>query len=227
MAKKFTNSGQYKKGEIPWSALNKGKYSLGPCSEETKKKIGKANSKPKVYKDCLTCKVSFGMWPSKAETRFYCSKVCSIEGQKGKASWNKGLEGYGAGRKHTEETKLKMSIAIKKALDDDYLRSLRTGENSHRWQGGRIRVNEKKHLCGKYIRWMKAVKNRDKWTCRIADDKCNGRLEAHHILRWKDYPELRYEVNNGISLCAFHHPRKIKDEERLIPTFRELVLNVN
>lgn len=86
--------------------------------------------------------------------------------------------------------------------------------------------NEKKHLCTKYTRWMKAVKNRDKWACRIADVKCNGRLEAHHILRWSTHPELRYEVNNGITLCAFHHPRKINDEARLTPYFKELVNQV-
>jgi len=32
-----------------------------------------------------------------------------------------------------------------------------------------------------------------------------------------------FEVNNGISLCHFHHPRKINDEMKLVPTFRELV----
>ena len=52
---------------------------------------------------------------------------------------------------------------------------------------------------------------------------CNGKLEAHHILRWSKFPELRYEVNNGISLCHFHHPRKIKDEMRLGPYFMDVV----
>lgn len=81
----------------------------------------------------------------------------------------------------------------------------------------------KKQLDGRYRGWMKSVKNRDKWSCRIADGKCNGRLEAHHILRWSKFPELRYEVNNGITLCAFHHPRKINDEIILTPYFQELV----
>lgn len=83
--------------------------------------------------------------------------------------------------------------------------------------------SEKKHLDGRYRGWMKAVKDRDEWVCRIADNNCNGRLEAHHILRWSKFPELRYEVNNGITLCHFHHPLKIKDEMKLAPYFRELV----
>lgn len=32
------------KGRTPWNKGKKGQYSLGPCSEETKNKIGKANS---------------------------------------------------------------------------------------------------------------------------------------------------------------------------------------
>ncbi len=39
--------------------------------------------------------------------------------------------------------------------------------------------------------------------------------------------ELRYEVNNGIALCQFHHPRKRADEQRLILTFQGLVGSVN
>ena len=43
------------------------------------------------------------------------------------------------------------------------------------------------------------------------------------ILGWTDYPELRYEVNNGITLCHFHHPREWKEEKRLISEFQKLV----
>ena len=72
-------------------------------------------------------------------------------------------------------------------------------------------------------KWSKSVKNRDKWVCRIADVNCDGRLEAHHILSWKDFPELKYEVNNGITLCHAHHPRKRVDEAKLSPYFQQLV----
>ncbi len=71
--------------------------------------------------------------------------------------------------------------------------------------------------------WGLQVKNRDKWSCRIADINCDGKMVAHHILPWRDFPELRYEVNNGITLCHFHHPRKRNDEIKFIPTFQELV----
>lgn len=79
--------------------------------------------------------------------------------------------------------------------------------------------SEKKHLDGRYREWMRAVKTRDGWTCRIANINCKGRLEAHHILSWQNFPELRYEINNGITLCVAHHPRKRKDEVSLAPFF--------
>ena len=64
---------------------------------------------------------------------------------------------------------------------------------------------------------------RDNFKCKIADQNCKGRIEAHHILGWTAYPELRYQLNNGITLCHAHHPRKRAEEKRLIPTFNELL----
>jgi hypothetical protein len=34
---------------------------------------------------------------------------------------------------------------------------------------------------------------------------------------------LRYNINNGITLCQFHHPRKRVEEQRLIPFFQNMV----
>ena len=86
-----------------------------------------------------------------------------------------------------------------------------------------LKVSEKKHLDGKYRYWMLEVKKRDNWKCKLLSDECKGRLESHHIFNWKDYPELRYVINNGITLCAFHHPRGREEEKRMIPIFQELL----
>ena len=71
--------------------------------------------------------------------------------------------------------------------------------------------------------WSKQVKNRDGWRCRIANGDCSGPVVAHHILGWRDHPEVRYQTNNGITLCHFHHPRKRDEEERLSPYFQKMV----
>ena len=62
--------------------------------------------------------------------------------------------------------------------------------------------------------------------CKINNQDCKGNLEIHHILGYMEHPELRYEVNNGISLCQFHHPRKRSEEKRLSPYFQKLVANI-
>jgi hypothetical protein len=74
-----------------------------------------------------------------------------------------------------------------------------------------------------YYEWLMAVRKRDHFKCRINNGDCCGKIEVHHILPWRDYPELRYEVNNGIVLCSGHHPKKRKEEVRLSPYFKKLV----
>jgi hypothetical protein len=71
--------------------------------------------------------------------------------------------------------------------------------------------------------WSKNVKKRDNWKCKILNKDCEGRLESHHILDWENYPELRYDINNGITLCHAHHPRGRAKEKKLSPYFQELI----
>ena len=74
-----------------------------------------------------------------------------------------------------------------------------------------------------YKEWRKQVWLRDNFKCKIANPDCKGKIEAHHILGWKDYLELRYQLNNGITLCHAHHPRKRSEEAKLSPYFQKLV----
>lgn len=101
----------------------------------------------------------------------------------------------------------------------------RTGPNNGKWIADRtkLKVGRTQAYDNRYRDWMKAVKNRDGWQCRIANRSCSGRLEAHHILPWRSHAELRYEINNGITLCQYHHPHKREDEFKLSPYFKSLV----
>ena len=55
-----------------------------------------------------------------------------------------------------------------------------------------------------YIQWRKAVYKRDDYTCQQCKSK-GGRLEAHHIKPFATHPELRFDVDNGITLCKSCH----------------------
>ncbi len=55
-----------------------------------------------------------------------------------------------------------------------------------------------------YQEWRLAVLQRDNWTCQNCK-LVGGELDVHHIKSWKDFPELRITVNNGITLCVACH----------------------
>ena len=135
-------------------------------------------------------------------------------------SYNKGTNISGMkGKKHSEDTKKIMS---EKALKRDFGKVF--GEDHPKWIKDRTKLAKKQERGDSaYREWRKQVWLRDNFTCKIANPDCKGRIEAHHILRWSSHPELRYKINNGITLCHAHHPRAIAEEKRLIPTFQELV----
>lgn len=61
-----------------------------------------------------------------------------------------------------------------------------------------------------YRQWKKAVLDRDKHICQ----KCGSDkdIHAHHIKPFSEYPELRFDVNNGITLCKECHIKEHKNE---------------
>ena len=136
------------------------------------------------------------------------------------------------GRKRTEETRLLMSsVALsgfkngrKPNIVRNYGNKSRTGMKPWNWKEDRsLLVKKQERNDPAYAEWRKQVWLRDNFACKIVNPDCAGRIEAHHILGWSNYPDLRYEVNNGITLCHFHHPRKRNDEMRLSPYFQSLI----
>lgn len=56
----------------------------------------------------------------------------------------------------------------------------------------------------RYIKWRILVYRRDDFTCQLCK-QVGKNLEAHHIKSWSKYPKLRYNINNGITLCKKCH----------------------
>lgn len=99
-----------------------------------------------------------------------------------------------------------------------------SGSNHYAWIKDRTKLKKKQiRNDSAYGYWRRMVWLRDNFKCKIGDSDCKGRIEAHHILSWTNYPKLRYEINNGITLCHYHHPRKRTEENRLSPYFQELL----
>ena len=168
----------------------------------------------------------------------------------GKVAWNKGTKGimkpnsgtfkkghipWTKGKKITTNTGRthfkKGMVAVNKGklapwttkrnLETNHLRA---GENHYKWKSDRttlVKRQERNDMA--YKEWRRQVWLRDNFKCKIGNPDCKGRLEAHHILGWSQYPELRYEINNGITLCHAHHPLKRSEEAELSPYFQQLV----
>lgn len=79
------------------------------------------------------------------------------------------------------------------------------GEKNGNWLGDRKLL--KRPMCsveGKL--WRLSIYERDNFTCQ----KCGqigGKLQAHHIKDYWSYPKLRWDINNGITLCVDCHKK--------------------
>lgn len=79
----------------------------------------------------------------------------------------------------------------------------------------------------KYVAWRQAVRKRDNYRCQWPGCVATKILHTHHIIRWADNHQLRYDVNNGITLCKAHH-ELIKDKEQsYMALFQNIVRLLN
>jgi 5-methylcytosine-specific restriction endonuclease McrA len=53
-----------------------------------------------------------------------------------------------------------------------------------------------------YKDWRKKVLARDGRKCQMPRCKHSKFLQVHHIKKWSSASALRFETNNGITLCA-------------------------
>jgi hypothetical protein len=74
------------------------------------------------------------------------------------------------------------------------------------WIDGRTPENVRERHSKKYFDWRKQVFVRDGFKCQICE-KVGGKLNAHHICEWHKYKDLRFAIDNGITLCEDCHKK--------------------
>jgi hypothetical protein len=146
-------------------------------------------------KRCQKCKKRFKVKPSRQQKAKYCSYQCYWKRLKGKQFFDStGIPSWNKGKKYPLKTRLKISAS---------LIGLR-GKNSRHWKGGITPENHKIRTSIEFRLWREAVFARDNWTCQKTKIK-GGRLHPHHIINFAEYPELRFAIDNGITLSDKAH----------------------
>ena len=166
---------QFKKGQIPW------------------------NKTDGIYINCKQCNKEMRLtnWQVKKNRKF-CSKDCSRLGVEYKGLFQKGHVDLvpPESRGHSEETRAKMREVNRK--------NAKYGADNPLWQGGARKQRKREMIGYKYRDWRTAVFTRDNWTCQCCGIR-GGYLEADHIKPWCAFQDLRYDVDNGRTVCKPCH----------------------
>lgn len=93
---------------------------------------------------------------------------------------------------HTLEHKLKLRESMR-------------GQNNPNWKGGKTPILKVLRTTSEYKLWRKAVFERDNYSCIWCKSNISGILEADHIKPFALFPELRFAIDNGRTLCKSCH----------------------
>lgn len=150
---------------------------------------------------CLICGKKFLIKGKKRKkSGKYCSRKCYGKSRRGKPAYNKG------------KPQLKTAGEKNPNWKGGLPKCKRCGKQLSHYKPATFICMECKHKNStyksgvKYKKWAREIKERDNFTCQM----CGLRgvyLESHHIKDWANYPELRFNLENGITLCRECHKK--------------------
>lgn len=125
--------------------------------------------------------------------------------KKGNIPWNKGIKSpYVVWNKGTAKPKIKVPREEWiKNLSLSHIGKMK-GELNHAWKGGVTPIHNKIRASVEYKLWVNAVYSKDNFTCQKTGVR-GGKLVAHHILNFSSHKELRFAIDNGITLSREAH----------------------
>jgi 5-methylcytosine-specific restriction endonuclease McrA len=143
-----------------------------------------------VEKRCSVCSKHFSVERYRTATAKFCSPRCSQVYQWGRPDY----------RKNQVEKHIGQPPSAKQRL----IARSRRGPLSPNWRGGVTPLHSRIRKQIESVNWRKAVFERDGFTC-VFCGKRGGRLNADHIKPFAMFPELRFDLDNGRTLCVDCH----------------------
>lgn len=111
------------------------------------------------------------------------------------------------GHKVSDEIRRKISEANigRVQTEDERRRRGSPGARNASWKGGVTPINKLIRHSIDYKLWREAVFKRDNYQCVIGGIEHGNKLHADHIKSFSEYPNLRFDVSNGRTLCKKCH----------------------
>lgn len=137
--------------------------------------------------------------------------------KKGMTPWNKGkhpeyMRGknnpmYGKKQPAGTIKKISLACAGRVPWNKGKKHTKISGSKNPNWKGGVTSVNEKIRKSIEYKLWREAVFKRDNYACVWCrrSVEVSGKLNSDHIKPFALFPELRFAIDNGRTLCEDCH----------------------
>jgi hypothetical protein len=133
--------------------------------------------------------------------------------KKGASPWNKGLINKtkhtckNCGKEFIRNKKLAKYCSVTCSSNAQRGGKRRySGERHHLWKGGISRYVRYEYYTPAYTEWRSRVFVRDNFTCQECGVK-GATLNAHHIKSATYFPEYKFDINNGVTLCIECHKK--------------------
>lgn len=71
--------------------------------------------------------------------------------------------------------------------------------------------------------WLESARGETGYKCQFPGCNCSDKLQVHHIQKYADFPHLRFDLKNVITLCKTHHNMVWNNEYLYAGIFQEIV----